>query len=211
MIKKIMGFFLLVSVVFIPTANADFLGIGGWTKRNITRPIEHHVIKPVVKETKHQISVIRKGKAYKEADKVVQGVRNSKAYKEADKLLVSASRAVRLKCEKSLTTAFTPLVGAVCGKVTTAALGGACAATLGEMGTLHVMPAGIASVALCVPLVGYTSQIGCDGPLIKGAGILNKWAGGPFGRINIYHKNQNKINRFKKSQAHELAKLTCES
>jgi hypothetical protein len=88
-------------------------------------------------------------------------------------------------------------------------LGGACAATIGEMGTLLVMPAGIASVAICVPLVGYTSQIGCNGPLIKVAGAANKWMGGPFGRINSYHKYKNRVNRFKKSQAQELAKLTC--
>ncbi len=209
MIIKKMSFFLLLSVLFMPTANADFLGISGWVDRKIVKPVNRVVIKPLVKETKHQIAVVRKSKAYKEADKVVQDARNSKAYKEADKVLVSASRAVRNQCEKSLTTAFTPLVGAACGKATTAALGGACAATLGEMGTLLVMPAGIASVALCVPIVGYTSQIGCNGPLIKGAGFANTWMGGPFGRINSYHKYKNKINRLKKEGAHELAKLTC--
>ena len=100
MIIKKISFFLLLSVLFMPTANADFLGIGGWTKRNITKPLKRKVIDPVITETKHQIAVVRKSKAYKEADKVVQDARNSKAYKAADKVLVSASRAVRNDCEK---------------------------------------------------------------------------------------------------------------
>jgi len=194
----------------MPTANADFLGIGGWTKRNITKPLKRKVIDPVITETKHQIAVVRKSKAYKEADKVVQDARNSKAYKAADKVLVSASRAVRNDCEKSLTKAFTPLVGAVCGKATTAAIGGACAATLGGMGsTAFLLPGGLAGVALCVPITGYTSQIGCDGPLSKGAKMANAHFGGPFGRIGWLAKHQSNVNRLKKEGAHELAKLTC--
>ena len=121
---KNISLFLLLSFVFVPPASADFLGIGGWTEKNITKPLKRKVIDPVVKETKHQMQVVRRGKLYKGADKLVQEGRNSKAYKAADKVLVSASRAVKNDCTKALTTAFTPLVGAVCGKVTTAALGG---------------------------------------------------------------------------------------
>jgi hypothetical protein len=207
---KNISLFLLLSFVFVPPASADFLGIGGWTEKHVTKPLKRKVIDPVVKETKHQMQVVRRGKLYKGADKLVQEGRNSKAYKAADKVLVSASRAVKNDCSKALTTAFTPLVGAVCGKVTTAALGAACAATLGTMGTPLVMPAGIASVALCVPIVGYTSQIGCNGPLVKGAGLLNSELHGPFQRINVYHRYKETINKFKTEQAGRLAKLTCD-
>ena len=207
---KNISLFLLLSFVFVPPASADFLGIGGWTEKNITKPLKRKVIDPVVKETKHQMQVVRRGKLYKGADKLVQEGRNSKAYKAADKVLVSASRAVKKDCTKALTTAFTPLVGAVCGKVTTAALGAACTATLGTMGTPLVMPAGIASVALCVPIVGYTSQIGCNGPLVKVAGLANSWMHGPFRRINAYHRYKGTINKFKTEQAGRLAKLTCD-
>lgn len=207
---KNISLFLLLSFVFVQPANADFLGIGSWTEKNITKPFKRKVVDPVVKETKHQAQVVRNGKLYKGADKLVQEGRNSKAYKAADKVLVSASRAVKKDCTKALTTAFTPLVGAVCGKVTTAALGAACTATLGTMGTPLVMPAGIASVALCVPIVGYTSQIGCNGPLVKVAGLANRWMHGPFRRINAYHRYKGTINKFKTEQAGRLAKLTCD-
>ncbi len=211
MIIKKISFFLLLSVLFMPTANADFLGIGGWTKRKIIEPVNRVVIKPTIKYTKHQIAVVRKSKAYKEADKVVQDARNTKAYKEADKVLVSASRAVRKDCEKALTTAFTPLVGAVCGAATTAAIGGACAITLGHTGitTGFLLPPGIAGVSLCVPIAGYTKEIGCDGPLSKGVKYANRYYSGPFGRIRLISKHQSNVNRLKKEGAHELAKLTC--
>jgi len=191
-IKKL-SILLFASLLFVPMANADFLGIGGWTKKHIVDPVEKHIVKPIVHETNKQIDSLE----------------NTKAYKDTDRLLVRTTRTVKNHCDKSLTLAFTPLVGAVCGKTTSAALGAACAATIGEMGTLFVMPAGIASVALCVPLVGYTSQIGCNGPLIKGAGILNTAAGGPIAKIDAYSKYKKVINRFKTEQAHELAKLTC--
>jgi hypothetical protein len=207
---KNISLLLLLSFVFVPPASADFLGIGHWTEKHVTKPFKRKVIDPVVKETKHQVQVARHGKLYKGADKLIQEGRNSKAYKAADKVLVSASRAVKNDCAKSLTKAFTPLVGAVCGKVTTAALGAACTATLGTMGTPLVMPAGIASVALCVPIVGYSSQIGCAGPLVRGAGLANQSLHGPFRRINVYHRYKETINKFKREQAGRLAKLTCD-
>ncbi len=140
--------YLLILCAFsISNASADFLGIGHWTKRHITQPIYHKVIQPVVKETKHQVGVIR----------------NGKLYKEGDKLLVSTSRAVKKDCNKALTTAFTPLVGMACTKTLTAALTAACIPTLGSFPGL--MPVMFPAVGLCAPLPVYTAQIGCDGPV----------------------------------------------
>ena len=48
---KNLCYLLLLCAFSISNANADVLGIRGWTKKNITDPIHRKIIKPILKET----------------------------------------------------------------------------------------------------------------------------------------------------------------
>jgi hypothetical protein len=56
-IKKLC-YFILLCTFSMSNANADFLGIGGWTKRKITRPIMRKVIQPVLTQVGHMTDPI---------------------------------------------------------------------------------------------------------------------------------------------------------